>query len=382
MLSASITGIQGVAGLEFSGSVRGIRIDIGELLDGKFPIVGIDEIGVSVSGNLFGGKVSATLIGGILRVSDAGQVLDTFDRTTPVADRILYVAVEGGFTFQGIGASIRFAISELGPLGVQITASVPITLEPYAGLTLTDFTAGVEFFKTLPSIDDPLQLRGPQFSAVTTTVDPAEWMASIKTQIGRQWRLLQDNPAMNGFAAAFTAPMTITGSAKLYSIYASQAVFNGIVTVKISTDGKFLIAGQLNFAADNISISAKLYADLSKVANGEVAILFLADVPDQVRVLTLYGRLKTGFRNPSGQEVLFVAPADAPLVPQPRLAGPRAGDLVGRTQINQRGYLDVRYTAGAGQRIDTASIADLGDEFTISATSGTRGRSTAPRRRS
>ena len=122
---------------------------------------------------------------------------------------------------------------------------------------------------------------------------------------------------MNGFAAAFTAPMTITGSAKLYSIYASQAVFNGIVTVKISTDGKFLIAGQLNFAADNISISAKLYADLSKVANGEVAILFLADVPDQVRVLTLYGRLKMGFRNPSGQEVLFVAPADAPLVPQP-----------------------------------------------------------------
>ena len=178
---------------------------------------------------------------------------------------------------------------------------------------------------------------------------------------------------MNGFAAAFTAPMTITGSAKIYSIYASQAVFNGIVTIKISTDGKFLIAGQLNFAADNISLSAKLYADLSKVANGEVAILFLADVPDQARVLTLYGRLKTGFRNPTtGNEVLFVAPLDAPPIPTPSLAGPRAGDLVGRTQINSRGYLDVRYTAGAGQRIDSASIADLGDEFTISPVGGGR----------
>ena len=36
--------------------------------------------------------------------------------------------------------------------------------------------------------------------------------------------------------------------------------------VKISTDGKFLIVGKLNFAADNISISGRLYADLSKVA--------------------------------------------------------------------------------------------------------------------
>ncbi len=63
-------------------------------------------------------------------------------------------------------------------------------------------------------------------------------------------------------------------------------MFNGIVTVKISTDGKLLIAGQLNFAADNLSLSAELYADLSKVSNGEVTMLFLADVPDQARVLT------------------------------------------------------------------------------------------------
>ena len=49
---------------------------------------------------------------------------------------------------------------------------------------------------------------------------------------------------MNGFAAAFTAPMTITGSAKIYSIYTSQEVFNGQVIVKISTDGKILIDRQ------------------------------------------------------------------------------------------------------------------------------------------
>ena len=70
--------------------------------------------------------------------------------------------------------------------------------------------------------------------------------------------------------------------------------------VKFSTDGKILIVGKLNFAADNLSVSGRLYADLSKIASGEATVLFLADVPDQVRVLTLYGRLKMGFRNAVG----------------------------------------------------------------------------------
>ena len=60
--------------------------------------------------------------------------------------------------------------------------------------------------------------------------------------------------------------MTITGSAKIFTIYTSQEVFNGQVIVKFSTDGKFLIAGKLNFAADNLSVSGRLYADLSKVS--------------------------------------------------------------------------------------------------------------------
>ena len=323
-LSASVTGIQGIPGLEFSGTIEGVKIDVGKLLDGEFPVVQIDALGVSVRGNVFGGELNATLLGGILRVSESGAIIDPFDIRTPVADRVLFVGVEGGFSIAGIGGiTIRFGVSELGPLTVMLEASVPggILLEPNTGLAINDFVAGVEFFKTLPSIDDPLQLRGPAFNLpAAMTVD--EWLTTIQQQVARQWRLLRDNPALNGFTAAFTAPMTITGSAKLFTIYASEQVFNGQVIIKISTDGKFMIAGRLNFAADNISVSAKLYADLSKVASGEVTVLFLADVPDQVRVLTLYGRLKTGFRNATGEEVTFVVPADAPLIPTPSLAGP------------------------------------------------------------
>ena len=83
------------------------------------------------------------------------------------------------------------------------------------------------------------------------------------------------------------SPMVITGGAKIFSIYTSQAVFNGEVQIKISTDGKILIIGKLNFGDGALSISGRLYADLSRVDTGRVTILFLADVPDQVRLLTL-----------------------------------------------------------------------------------------------
>src|SRR6185436_5181450 len=111
-----------------------------------------------------------------------------------------------------------------------------------------------------------------------------------------QYQAIQADPSRSGFEAAFTSPMVITGGCRIYSIYLSQQVFNGQVVVKFSTDGKFFIGGRLNFADDNISVSAKLYANLSKIASGEMTVLFLADIPDQVQLLTIYGRLKTGFR--------------------------------------------------------------------------------------
>src|SRR5262249_42607980 len=125
-LSASVTGLQGIGTLTFSGSVTGIQIDIGALLDGKFPIIGIESFGVEVKGNLFGGQLEAGLIGGIVRLDSGNRILDSFDISTPVAKRVFFVGVEGGFSFSGIGGiTIRFAVSELGPLGLFLSASIP-----------------------------------------------------------------------------------------------------------------------------------------------------------------------------------------------------------------------------------------------------------------
>ena len=102
----------------------------------------------------------------------------------------------------------------------------------------------MKFFSTLPSIEDPFDLRRPEF-AVSTTTNAGDWLTSLKQQVANQFRAIKANPGMSGFAAAFTSPMLITGGADVYSQFVSQFVFSGRVQIKISTDGKFLIVGQL-----------------------------------------------------------------------------------------------------------------------------------------
>ncbi|MFZ0041730.1 MAG: hypothetical protein WAK93_10520, partial [Solirubrobacteraceae bacterium] len=381
-LSASVSGIQGLGGVEVSGAVNGIQIQPSLLAEGQFPIIGIQSFGVTVTGEMFGGELNAGLVGGILQL-DNGYNIIAPGATTAVAHRILYLGIEGGFSIAGLaGFDIRLGLSQLGPLDVFIDAQVPggILLDPDTGLTLNNFAGGVQFYSTLPSIDDPLQLNNPAFN-LPTQLTAAQWLASLQQQVASQAK------ATNGqanFFSAFTSPMIITGSAEIYSIYTSQALFNGVVTIMISTDGKFLISGTLNFANNNISIVGKLYADLSQVSTGKVTVLFLAEVPAQVQLLTLYGKLQMGFENSSGQPVTFdvaqpsSSPAAATTAPGETLADPTTGG--GSVDVNvangqtadgtgapstaltastaTRSYIDVSFKAATGANLDYQYIVN------------------------
>jgi hypothetical protein len=214
-LSASITGIKGVSGLEFSGSIVGVRISPTLLLQGKMPITRIDSLGVTVKGNMFGGTIDAGLVGGILRLDRDFNIIGTLDNTTPVAQSVFYLGLQGGFSMAGMaGFTIRVGLSELGPLSAFISVEVPggILLEPTTGLTINNFAAGVEFFKTLPSIEDPFLLRGNDF-ALPTAQTADEWLNGLQRQVALQAKAIAADPSKDGFLAAFTSPMTITGSA-------------------------------------------------------------------------------------------------------------------------------------------------------------------------
>ena len=383
ILSAEVTAIKGLKGVSFTGGVTGIKISPKLLFEGKNPIVGIESIGVSVSGKLFGGEVSAALIGGILRLDEQYNVISALDTVTPVEQRVFFIGIQGKFAISGKGGfGIQFALSELGPLSVLINADIPIRIEPKSGLTISDLTAGVEFFKTLPSIDDPFALRGSAFSP-PGDVDVSTWLQTVRGQVATQARLLAENPALNGFSAAFNSPLTIVGSARIFTSHASREVFNGKVFVKFSTDGKFLIGGELNFADDNITISGKLYVDLSNIANGDVTVLFLADIPDQVELLSIYGKLKMGFRNAAGEEVEFDITADATAIPgggfpTANLIAPVGnGEAVDSGVINSAGnmfrhtdnqnyyFVDVNYNSSGSVSLDFETILDVSGEFTL-----------------
>ena len=116
-LSASVTGIPGIAGLEFSGSIEGIKIDRRCSPQGEFPIIDIASLGVTVKGNLFGGELDAALIGGILKLDASGHssAPSTRTRRSPTASSTS--ASRAASTFAGMGGfTIRLGLSELGPL--------------------------------------------------------------------------------------------------------------------------------------------------------------------------------------------------------------------------------------------------------------------------
>ncbi|MFN9035977.1 MAG: hypothetical protein ACK5YO_06760, partial [Planctomyces sp.] len=92
-MDAKLTGIPGVP-LDFQGSVTGLRMDVGLLTQGKFPFTDLESISVKVGGDLAGAEVSGMLLGGILRIDATGNMIDSFDRDTPVADRVLFIGME------------------------------------------------------------------------------------------------------------------------------------------------------------------------------------------------------------------------------------------------------------------------------------------------
>ena len=144
------------------------------------------------------------MIGGILKVAEPAPgiytLIEPFDSSTEVYDRVLFIGIQGGFSLPGVGGlTIRLALSELGPVGVFVNVEVPggILLEPTTGLSVNDFTAGVEFFKTLPSIEDPLLLRDPAFE-VSTTVTASRPMAAKSTTRCPARFAVRNNPTVNG----------------------------------------------------------------------------------------------------------------------------------------------------------------------------------------
>ncbi|MFM7072750.1 MAG: hypothetical protein ACKO38_13260, partial [Planctomycetota bacterium] len=377
IVSASVTKIPGIP-LEFKGSVEGLRIDVGLLAQGKFPVTDLDSISVKVGGSFGAAEISGALIGGIMKLDANGNQVDSFDLDTPVTDRVLFIGLEGKLLIAQKGFQIRFAFSELGPLGVMISVKAPLVVEPvFTGITIDELTGGIEFFKSLPSVSEPEDLRGKEF-ADTTKLDSDTWLKQVKEQVINQVRAVKANPNIPGFLAAFISPMMLTAQAAISSTHTGSAdTFNGQVRLSLSTDGKMFASGKFRFMNNRLVISGKLYADLSQILKGNAKVLFLGEAPviedmPDLKFLVLKGKFEMRFILPGGEIVKLddtLMNSDSSK-PSANLASPASGATVGLKDLATKRTIDVSFTKGAKSlKLDT--ISDMEAEISLTLPNGT-----------
>ncbi len=387
IVSAAVREIKGIPNVKVSGAIKGLRIEPALLLEGKFPVTAIESIGVGLEGTIFGADVKGSLIAGILRVDGNGEEISPLDLTTPVADRIFFVGVQGSIEIAKKGGfSVRFALSELGPLGVQVQGTLPegILLEPISGLKLTGFSGGVEFFSTLPDAYYPEDLLDPEFAPALSNMGELsadEWLTSVKEQVVTQYNALKDNPVAGGFFAAFLSPMVITASAE-FSLHPPKTTLRGVAEVRLSTDGKLLLTGDIILLDGLQRIPARIYADLSKVAKGQAKILLMAqDIPTGPSPIfqviptsaEIKGAISFRYLSADGEVIDFFDPnaEDAATMPISALLDPVETGEISQGALGERGYIDVQFTPSPDAELDEDSIFDNGIELKLELPDGT-----------
>ena len=293
-----------IPGLTVSGSLTNVVIDPSLVAANAFPITSIGGLSVGISGNVFGGTVSGSLIAGVVSYDTKGGIVDglgnfvgttTPDPNGPFASAF-FAGIEGGLSFGGMaGFNIRIGLSQFGPLQVYVEADVPIPLGD-TGLFLSDFRGGITFGTSFPDIlssppvvSDALKLGGPAFSS-PDSLTAAQWQAQLEAQVVKQIHQGQTG----GFTFPSSGPFIIQAGLTLYDV--NPDVFNVTGDIFFDTSGKILVIGTAT-VGDSISVGAKVFTDLSPLFQGQksLSILFLVQAPAQPNpehlpaIYSLYG---------------------------------------------------------------------------------------------
>ena len=203
------------------------------------------------------------------------------------------------------------------------------------GLTINDFAGGVQFFHTLPSLDRPDAAAVGAASRTPTNITPDNWLATVKQQVVTpvQGEPREPGPERLGRRVHVADDDHRLGD-DLLDLHVEAAVQRPGDDRDLHRREDPRRSASSTSPTTTCSVSGRLYADLSNISLGAATVLFLADVPDQVRILTLYGKLQMGFKNVQGQEVTFAVPDLPPDDPTATLGGPADGgdDRRGRAE--------------------------------------------------
>ncbi|MFM7865059.1 MAG: hypothetical protein ACKPHU_12670, partial [Planctomycetaceae bacterium] len=123
-----------------------------------------------------------------------------------------------------------------------------------------------------------------------------------------------------------------------------------------------------------LTTSAKLYADLSQVSQGNAKILLLADFPDQVTLYTIKGKIETKYLKADGtvQENDTGLPVAESSKPVSASIFPAAGSQIGVAEWKNSPWIDVAFAAGAEKTLNTATILDVAAELELLGPDGSK----------
>ncbi len=289
-LSASVGGTLGPVTL--SGSVQDAVIDVGKLEQGQFPIDSLGGVGISVGGNLFGGKVSGS-------VFLADEVVG--------GQTVFYGGIEAGLDIEGLaGFEVRLGISQNGPLDAFVEVNAPIILDPDSGLAVTDLYGEVLFDDPLTGIAQPITSAGELLNNAQFTKPDSQTLQQWEDQLGQQ--VMSQASSSNPWDP-FSQPITIKAGATLFDAYATTNAFELNGNLVLCTNGILEASGVLT-VGDSISLTGAAYIDLSQVAAGKAALDFAVEAPSQAPLATIYGGIQ--FQYATAPTLLSSGPGSSP----------------------------------------------------------------------
>ena len=134
-----------------------------------------------------------------------------------MAHHYLYGGIDAAFNLMGYaGFEIRLGISSSGPLDGYVDDSNVQILDPFSGLALTNFHAGIDFGRTLPDITDPKDLAtNPGFNP-PGNMTLLQWQDELASQVANVATLW---PTADRPLSDLATEVTIDGGATLFDAY-------------------------------------------------------------------------------------------------------------------------------------------------------------------
>jgi hypothetical protein len=330
-LSASIAlnNIQGVP-LALNGTITNAVIDT-NLVGKSFPIISIQSLSVTVTGNLFGCAINGTLIAGVVRFDSTGRTVDGYGNLVSTGQpdtgpftSVFYAGINAGITIAGIGGfNVKIGLSQYGPLDIYFSLTLPtgLILDPQSGLAINNFRGGVTFsglpspLSSTPVGTDALNLNQAAFTA-PAALTAQQWQTQMEGAVAAQYLQSISGGVQNSWTN-LTGPVTIKAGVTFYDAYATESTFRVDGDIFFDTTGKFLVIGTATFL-DSVSVTVRFYADLSTLVGQQsppsLTILFLMNMPDvqapATSPLQIYGLLSFNFTRTDNTQVTFNNPAN------------------------------------------------------------------------